>query len=232
MVKLGMKKKILIASNLNNVLERKKTILDRASFGIFTTTSGKEALEIHKAMNVDLIIASLDLKDISGDDLCSMIRREQDLRQVSIILSCANEPSSIERASHCGANAYITRPFHSSQLTEKVAALLSIPQRQNYRVLLRISGTGKYSSESFYCSSCDISASGIMIETSKLMGKGDVLACSFFLPDFGQITSEAEIMRTDWSGEMHRYGIRFRHLDPKFREAIESFVSARSGKMS
>jgi len=71
-----------------------------------------------------------------------------------------------------------------------------------------------------------------MIETAKPMGKGDVLSCSFFLPDFGQINSEAEIMRIDRSGEIHRYGIRFRHLDPKFREAIESFVAARSGKMS
>jgi len=225
-----MKKKILIADNIRNALEREKSILNRASFEIYTTLSGREAFALHKTHPMDLIITSLELADITGDKLCLKIRQDSELKNVSIILTCSDNPACVERATHCGANAYLTKPFHSDQLTEKVTALLSIPQRQSYRVLLKAWLKGTQSSEAFYCSSCDISVSGIMIETERAMAKGDVISFSFILPGFGQVSAEGEIMRIDSKGVITGYGIRFRHLSHVYRNAIEEFIVSRSGK--
>jgi DNA-binding response OmpR family regulator len=224
-----MKKTVLIADNLRGVLDRKKTILERTNFDIVTTTSGENALAIHKAQHVDIIIASLDLPDISGDKLCSIIRKEHGPEQVSVILICSNEADSIERASKCGANAYITKPFRDEELAGKLTRMLSIAHRQSYRVLLKARVRGKYANDSFYCSSHDISSSGIMIETDKSMEKGDILSCSFFLPAFGQISAEAEVMRIDRGGRPSRYGLRFRNLDPVSKAAVEDLIASRSG---
>ncbi|MBI5634594.1 MAG: response regulator [Nitrospirae bacterium] len=223
-----MRKKILIVDNLEDMLAREKTILNRVSFEIFTASTGRDALSLHKEHLTDLMIISLDLPDMSGDKLCTSIRKDSDLRQVSIIMTCNNNIDCIERATHCGANAHITKPFHSGQLTEQVTKLLSIPQRQNYRVLIRISVKGTFSNEPFFCSSCDISSTGIRIETDRQLAKGDLLSCSFFLPGFGKVITEGEIVRTDNNGDTPRYGIRFRYLDPASRNGIDSFIANRS----
>ncbi|NJD55745.1 MAG: response regulator [Nitrospirae bacterium] len=225
-----MKKKILIADSLNNALERERSILSRASFEVFTTLSGTEALSIHRNRHVDLIIASLELADMGGDALCSLIRQDKELKGVSIILTCDNNPACAARAAGCGANAYITKPFHSEQLSEKVTALLTIPRRQSYRVLMKASVMGTDANESFYCSTRDISLSGLMIEAERPLKKGQVLTVSFVLPGHGQITAEGEIVRIDSRGTVPGYGIHFRYLPHKQRQAIEAFIAARSGQ--
>jgi len=223
-----MRKKILIVDNLKDMLERERTILNRLSFEIFTTSTGHEALSVHKEQQVDLMVIALDLPDMSGDKLCSSIRNNSALKQVSIIMTCNHDPDSIKRATRCGANAHITKPFHSGQLIEQVTKLLSIPQRQSYRVLLRISIKGNFANEPFFCSSHDISSAGIMIETDKQLAKGDLLSCSFFIPGFGKIVSEGEVMRADNSTDVPRYGIRFRYLDSEYKNGIDSFIADRS----
>ena len=223
-----MKKKILIADSIRIALDREQSILNRGSFEIFAALSAREALALHKAHAMDLIIISLELADISGDRLCSMIRQDNELKNVSILLTCANDPLSVERATRCGANAYITKPFHSEQLAEKVTVLLSIPRRQRYRVLVKVSVKGQRSGSFFYCSTRDISSSGIMIEAEHFMGEGDVLSISFVLPDFGHISAEGKIQRIEKKGAIYGYGIRFRDLSHKHRQAIDAFVLSRS----
>jgi c-di-GMP-binding flagellar brake protein YcgR len=159
-----------------------------------------------------------------------MIRQDQTLKNVSVIITCDNNPASIERATHCGANAYLKKPFHSDHLTEKVTALLSIPRRQSYRVLLKASVNGAQENDFFYCSSRDISVAGIMIETERIVNKGDMLSLLFVLPGHGQISAEGEVMRIDNRGTVPGYGIRFLHLSHTNREAIKAFIADRSGQ--
>ena len=223
-----MRRKILVVNSLEDMLQREKTILNRASFEIFSAATGREALSLHKENQVDLMIISLDLPDMSGDTLCSSIRKDPRLRQVSIILTCSNDPGCIARAERCGANAYITRPFHAGSLIEKVTKLLSVPQRHHYRVLISITIKGNSANQPFFCSSHDISATGMMIETDRHLAKGDLLSCSFFLPGFGKIVAEGEIVRTDNSAKTPRHGIRFRYIDPEYRKCLDSFISHRA----
>ncbi len=224
-----VKKKILIADNIRNSLEREQSILNRASFEIFTTLSGRKALELHKAHAMDLIIISLELADISGDSLCAMIRQDNQLKNVALLITCSNDPVCIERATHCGANAYMIKPFHSEQFASKVTALLSIKRRQRYRVLLKASIKGQQPGVFFYCSTRDISTSGIMIETEQALAEGDVLTISFVLPGFGHISADGEIRRMERIGASYGYGIRFRDLSHKQHQAIEVFILSRSG---
>jgi len=177
---------------------------------------------------MDLIIISPELSDISGGSLCSMIRQDHDLKNVSILITCANNSLCIERATHCGANAYITQPFHSVQLAKKVTALLTIPRRQRYRVLLKGSVEGQQPGGFFYCTTRDISTSGIMIEAEQPMNEGDVLSVSFVLPGFGHVSAEGEIRRVEKRGAVSGYGIRFRDLSHMHRQAIEDFILSRS----
>lgn len=222
-------KKILIVDDLRTFIDKEKSILDRSDFKIFTTTSTQQALQLHRSEKMDLIVLDLDMPEMNGDELCSMIRKDPRAQNVSVIVVGTDSESDRNRAKRCQANAFVTKPIRPLQFLEKVSQLLEIPERKSYRVLLKVKVNGESAIDAFFCSSHNISASGILIETDKVLNKGDEISCSFFLPGAHRISADAQIVRvsTNGTGSFH-YGAHFIDLDPRHRASIESFVKKNS----
>jgi len=226
-------KKILLFRELKSFIHKEKDILNRAEFQIFTATSAEDIVKIHRSEQVDLIILPLDLDGIGAEKICSFLRNDEGLKHVSILIICNNTTTDIARLTNCKANSYVTKPILHEVLMQKVGRLLAIPDRQDYRVLLKVTVKGKSNNDSFFCSSYNISITGMLIETEKALEKGDMISCSFFLPNSDQILTEAEIMRTISAGRTSfQYGIRYINLNPRYRAEIEKFIKRRSGKSS
>ncbi len=224
-------KKVLIVDDIRSFVEKEKSILDRSDIKIFTAASAEEALAIHKAENIDLIIVDLDMPGMTGDHLCNIIRRDEILKHVSIIVVCSGTKQEIERICQCKANSYITKPIRPVQFLDSVSRYLDVPERKSYRVLLKAKVEGKFGGEPFFCSSQNISVSGMLIDTEKALEKGDLVSCSFFLPGSECIVADAEVMRSARTAENSMsYGVRFRNLQPAFRAAIETFIETRAAK--
>ena len=218
-------KKILILGALNPVIEKERTILQRADLRIFTTTSGEEALRIHRSEKTDIIITELDMPGMCGDKLCSEIRKDEELKKVSIIMIGSNRKADIERSSKSGANSFLTKPVGNEELIRKVGEFLSIPERKSYRVLIKVEVKGKFMNTPFFCSSQDLSSSGILLETEKPLAKGDMISCSFFLPNSERIFSDGEVVRVvRRSLNIFRYGVRFLDIHPEYAVAISTFI--------
>lgn len=224
-------KKVLLVNDLNTLIEKERTILNRSDIKIFTAASGEEALAVHKKEKVDLIIADLDMKGMGGDKLCSMIREDEELKYVAIMIVCRGSESDLHRVTRCKANSHVTKPIRPLQFLENVSKLLDIPERKSYRVLLKATVNGKFDNKPFFCSSQDISATGLLLETDKALDKGDVMNCSFFLPGAERIATDTEVMRVVKSadGTLH-YGVRYVGLQPAHRAAIVAFIEKRSQK--
>jgi CheY-like chemotaxis protein len=219
-------RKIIIVNSIHAFLERDKSILNRVDFRIYTATSGEEALRIHREERANLIVADLDLPDMGGDALCALIREESVIRNVSIILVCQDIPEELERVSMCGANAWVTKPVRPELLIESVGQLLAVSLRKGYRVLLKAKVNGARENVPFFCTSHNISVSGILLETEKVLKPGDCITCAFFLPGSQQIEVDGEVVRLEEKPDgLHHYGIRFIDLAPAFREEIEKFIA-------
>jgi CheY-like chemotaxis protein len=224
-------KKVLLVNDVKTLVEKERTVLNRSDIEIFTAMSSDEALAIHRKEKVDLIIADLDMPVISGDKLCTMIRNDGELKQVSFIMLCGGSESDLNRIARCKANAHVTKPIRPLQFIENVSRLLDIPERKSYRVLLKAKVDGKFGNEPFFCSSQDISATGLLLETDKALEKGDIMSCSFFLPGAAKIAADAEVMRIVKSDDgMLRFGVRYVGLQPAYKAAIDSFIGKRSQK--
>jgi CheY-like chemotaxis protein len=223
--------KIIIADNIKTLLYEEESFFNRSSMRIFPVTSNKEALEIHSAEKVDLIITNLDMPEMSGELLCSIVRNSEELRKVSIIIVYSNTELDMERISKCRANAFITIPINLSILFDKAQQLLNIPKREAFRAPISVKVHGKYENKPFLCRSENISASGMLFETDKTLSKGDIIICSFILPDSTHIIANAEIIRvvekiTDF--DTNQYGIKFSNLAFEFKSAIGAFVEKKS----
>jgi len=226
-------KKILISDTFKSLLEKERNFLLRSDVKFFSAASNNELLSIHRSEKANLIISSLDAPGIRTEDLFIEIRKDDELRKVSLIMICHDKPADRARAERCSPNIILTLPVDMKLLLEKAQHLLSIPPRESYRVLLSVSINGCSKDQAFFCRSENISATGLLLETERTIQEGDRLTCSFFLPESRQITIPAEVVRkihqADKSGTK-RYGVRFEKMDHETRNAIESFVQKKSQK--
>jgi DNA-binding response OmpR family regulator len=220
-------KKIIIAEALKPMLHKEEGFLQRADVKVFAAATNDDILAIHQAENANLIISQLDIPGISSEQLCSTIRKDGSLRQVSLLLLCNDTATDHQRVSRCNPNAVLTHPVDVHQLLDKAQQLVDIPWRGSFRVLLSVNIEGNSKEKAFFCKSENISASGLLIETDRTFKKGDRVACSFFLPDSRQLSAHGEIVRTltqTSQKSLNRYGIKFYDLAPEVKTAIETFV--------
>jgi len=230
-------KKVLIGQDVHKTLRQKNSFLDRTDITIFTAASNDEALKIHHDERVHLIITELDMPGMSSEQLFSLIRKDAELRSVSVLMICPNTPAAIEQSSRCGANAVLLRPVNPAMLLAKAQQLLDIAWRETYRVLVSVEGNaivqGNPLNTTFFCRSQNISTTGMLIETDKTLTQGDHVVCSFFLPDSIRIQATGEIMRIlpqAAGSKAKQYGVKFSSLPSEARRALESFVDKKTQK--
>lgn len=222
-------KKILLVDDLKTILEKEKSILSRADFQIFTANNAKEALEIHKKEQVDLIVSDLDMPGTPGDALCSALRTDGGLKKTAFMMVCTSRKSDLERCLQCGASTYIIKPIDPAEFFEKVSALLNVAERKSFRVLVKIQVEGRHLNIPFFCTSRDISATGMLIETEKALVKGDKLTCSFYLPSGERQIIEAEVARTmaEPDGKFS-LGLKFLRFLSGSSAEIDAYIKAHS----
>ncbi len=66
---------ILIIEDEERVSEVLKAYLERDGYKVYCTTKGLEGIEIFKTKDIQLIILDLMLPDISGEEICKIIRQ-------------------------------------------------------------------------------------------------------------------------------------------------------------
>lgn len=219
-------KKILLAHTLKELVPGENTVLAREDLKIFTAATTDDIISLHKTERVDIIIADIEMPGRPLDDLCSLIRREDDLKSASIILACPRDSATIKRCRDCGANAVFPKPIDRKKLFLKITQFLKIEERESIREIVKISVNVNHKSESFFTISGNISASGMLMETDRVLSKGDLITCSFVLQY--PVTARGKIARAETkSKDMHLYGVKFLDIDEDTRAQIEEFIKKR-----
>lgn len=224
-------KKIIIADAIKTVIINGNSFLRRSDIQVLIFRTNDELLEIHRQEKANLIITSLDMPGMINDELYALIRNDSELRQVSLIMLCADNAAERERAERCKPNAVLTLPLDVDLLIEKAQQFLNISGRESYRVLLSVKIDGNNKDRSFFCKSENISATGLLLETDRVLSKGDRVLCSFFLPGSHRISLTGEVVRDmkKASGTaVNRYGIRFFKVSADDKAAIEQFVDKKA----
>jgi DNA-binding response OmpR family regulator len=220
-------KKVIIAEDIWPILEKEQSFLSRSDVRMFAASSNKKALALHRAEKADLLIAKLDSPEMSGETLSSIIRSEEELSRVSLMMVCADAESDIKRCLKCTANAFITAPVNAAALLQEAYQLLNIAPRRSCRIPvgMKINGTSKKMPFTAYAE--NISVSGMMFRTAAVFFEGDTITCSFFLPDSARITANGEVVRvveTKTEPDNRHYGVKFIDLNTESYSAIEEFV--------
>lgn len=219
-------KKIIITDDIRTLI-KESSLFGRSNIRVFEASSNDEVLDIHNAEKTDLIIASLQMPGMSTEEMCSAIRENQELRNVSIIAVCPDCEENIRKSLEAKANSVITGPINTEVIVEEAFKLLNIAKRAHFRVPIAVKVEGKHKDKPFLGHSENISASGMLFASDKAIDVGDQILCSFILDDETRITMDAEVIRVH--GRHVEYGvsqcgIRFFNPDEEQISMIDAFV--------
>ena len=220
-------KKVIIAEDIQAILEKEDCFLNRSDVRIYTAATNEQALALHRAERANLIIAQLDTPVMSGEVLSSIIRDDDELCKASLIIVCSDAESDLKRCLQCRANAFITSPVNNAILLQEVHQLLHIGNRKSCRVPVSIKIHGRSSEIPFTGYAENLSVSGMLLHSDTLLYEGDAITCAFYLPDSTHITTNAEVIRTlekETEHDTNGYGIKFIDLSTDLSSAIEGFV--------
>ena len=121
-----MTRKMLIVDDEESILTLLSTIFGHTGdYTILCARDGEEALKVARADNPDIILLDNRLPGISGLEVCGKVKSDPTMSHIKVlILSCQGQNFDWQKARELGADSYITKPFSSSLLVEKVAELL------------------------------------------------------------------------------------------------------------
>jgi CheY-like chemotaxis protein len=222
-------KKIVVAGSIVSLIEGRPGVLSRKEFSILPAASAEGVLAAHEAVNADLIIVDSDMPEMGGEALCFLLRKKELLKKVSVIVISDGGDQVSERLMACGANAVIARPVDPSDLEIKIRGLLDISERKNLREVVKISVGVTSEDESFFAVSRNISISGLLVETNRVLSPGLIITCSFVLQH--RLIVEGEIVRVavqpKKKGGKCEYGVRFMRTDPATEAEIAEYIRRR-----
>lgn len=113
---------ILVVDDEETIVDVIEAYLKNAGYNVFTAYDGKEAINIFNNENINLIILDLMLPDISGEEVCKIIKNEKDVP--IIMLTAKINEDDILNGFNLGADDYVVKPFSVKQLIARVSAVL------------------------------------------------------------------------------------------------------------
>ena len=85
---------------------------------------GIEALEKLSSQHVDLILSDINMPNMDGIQLLSILKSSADLKQVPVIMiTTEGGEAKVMEAVQLGANGYVRKPFTADQIKEKLLGL-------------------------------------------------------------------------------------------------------------
>lgn len=100
-------------------------ILQNAGFAIEECATGTQALEVVRSLP-DVIILDVKLPDISGYEVCRLIKTDPITKHIPVLLTSAmfapgEAPPELTRV---GAEGFLAHPFQPAEIVDKIKDLL------------------------------------------------------------------------------------------------------------
>ena len=117
-----MARTILVVDDEPTLRETLAEALDADGFRVLTAADGREALSRFREYHPDLVVLDLMLPELSGIEVCRIIRAESG---VPIVMLTAKS-SELDKVVglELGADDYVTKPFSLRELGARIRALL------------------------------------------------------------------------------------------------------------
>ena len=124
----GLDKKahhILVVDDEVNIAHSLNFLMEKVGYSVRIAADGEEAIEAIKEARPDLILLDINMPRLNGYQVCEMVRADPEWQDILIVMLTA-KGRNIEREKGLavGADDYITKPFSTQEVIDKVRGML------------------------------------------------------------------------------------------------------------
>ena len=124
------KQQILVVDDDKEIARLLRGYLEKAGFDVLVAHDGRTAVHTLRREKPDLLVLDLMLPDMDGYDITRLVRQDETLRPMPIIMLTARvEDSDKIVGLELGADDYVTKPFNPAEVVARVRAQLRAKSR-------------------------------------------------------------------------------------------------------
>ena len=123
----GRQRKVLLVEDDEAVRMTLRYNLAATGYVVLEAASGTVGLEMARARTPDLVVLDLMLPELTGDEVCRILRQESDL-PILMLTARGSEPDKVQGLA-LGADDYMTKPFGIKEFLARVEALIRRAER-------------------------------------------------------------------------------------------------------
>ncbi len=122
----GPRAKIVIADDEPNILISLEFLMQREGYEVHLARDGQEALELLRRERPRLLLLDVMMPRKTGFEVCQELRQDESLKDTLVLmLTAKGRETDVVKGLALGADAYMTKPFSTRELAEKVRSLLA-----------------------------------------------------------------------------------------------------------
>jgi CheY-like chemotaxis protein len=115
------------------VSDMMRNVLGQDGYNVVIVKTANEALDFLRANVPDVFIAEVESEGISGHDLCAIVKRNERLQRVPVILlTRAAQPADYSASHQMGAVVCMAKPFQPDRLAHVVRLVAPPPTTKSY----------------------------------------------------------------------------------------------------
>ena len=116
---------LLLVDDEPNILISLEFLMRREGYQVLLARDGVEALELLAQHRPDLILLDVMMPRKNGFEVCQELRANDAYKSIRILmLTAKGRDTDVAKGLALGADAYMTKPFSTRELVEKVRSLL------------------------------------------------------------------------------------------------------------
>jgi DNA-binding response OmpR family regulator len=118
-------KKILIADDEEDVVTSLRFSLESQGYECLVAYDGKEALDMAKRENPDLMLLDIMMPKMNGYKVARLLKFDQKYKHIPIVmLTARTQERDRDLGNETGADTYVTKPFEMDDLLEVIDGIL------------------------------------------------------------------------------------------------------------
>lgn len=116
---------LLIADDEPNILISLEFLMKREGYQVRLARDGQEAIDAILADPPDLVLLDVMMPRKTGFDVCQEVRANERVKGTRILmLTAKGRDTDVAKGLALGVDAYMTKPFSTKELVDKVRELL------------------------------------------------------------------------------------------------------------
>ena len=128
---------ILVVEDDPTIRELVRLHLASANHEVITASDGLQGLQMAVSKRPDIIISDVQMPNMDGFGMLAAVRANDQTASIPVIfLTALDDRDSFRKSMNLGADDYLVKPFHLSELNARVAAVIRRRRFEGQNVLV------------------------------------------------------------------------------------------------